>query len=120
MTKVFNVLMWNFNSDSLVHYDVLPYFRERYNERVKRFKKYSKRKDFNVNNKYYKVPETVDDFKEFVKNEGMYMFWSRCEYEIIVTGWPQQKNEIKIDVWRQIEMNIDIIVDILMGEFVKK
>lgn len=120
MNKVFNVLMWDFNSDSLIHYDVLPYFRECYKERVKRFKKYSKDKDFDVSNKYYKVPETFEDFKEFVKDAGMYRFWGRCEYEVIITGWPQQKNEVKVDVFEQIEMNIDIISNILVEEFGKK
>lgn len=29
----------------LVHYDVIPYFQERYKERVKRYKKYSKKEN---------------------------------------------------------------------------
>lgn len=98
--KTFYVLNWDFNTDSLEEYDVLPYFRRCYN-------------DLNKN----KRPSTVDEWKEFVKSKGMYMFWSRCQYEIIVTGWPQQKNEAKVDVWRQINMNLDVIVKILMEEF---
>ena len=101
--KSFNVMNWDFNSDSLVEYDVLPYFRECY-------------KELNKN----KRPVTIDDWKEFVKSKGMYQYWGRCEYEMIVTGWPQQKREIKVDVWQQIEMNIDVIVDILMEEFNNK
>ena len=98
--KSFYVLNWDFNTDDLEEYDILPYFRECY-------------KKLNKN----KRPKTVNEWKDFVKNKGMYQFWSRCQYEIIVTGWPQQKNEVKVDVWRQIEMNIDVIVDILMEEF---
>lgn len=101
--KSFNVMNWDFNSDSLVQYDVLPYFRECY-------------KELNKN----KRPVTVDEWKEFVKSKGMYQYWGRCEYEMIVTGWPQQKREIKIDVWQQIEMNIEVIVNILMEEFSNK
>ena len=101
--KSFHVLNWDFNTDSLEEYDVLPYFRNCYKNLTK-----SKR------------PSTVEEWKEFVKNKGMYEFWSRCQYEIIVTGWPQQKNEAKVDVWRQINMNLDVIVKILMEEFDKK
>lgn len=100
--KSFYVLSWEFNSDDLVEFDVLPYFRDCY-------------KSLNKN----KRPSTAEDWKEFVKKNGMYMFWARCEYEIIVTGWPKQKNEIKVDVWQQIKMNIDLIVKILMEEFDK-
>ena len=100
--KSFYVLNWDFNSDNLVQYDILPYFRECYN---------------NLNKN--KRPKTIDEWKEFVKNKGMYQYWSRCEYEIIITGWPQQKRKVKVDVWKQIEMNIDVIVDILMTEFKK-
>lgn len=98
--KSFYVLNWDFNSDDLEQYDVLPYFRECYN---------GLKKD--------KRPTTFNEWEEFVKSKGKYQFWSRCQYEIIVTGWPQQKNEVKVDVWRQIEMNIDVIVGILIGEF---
>lgn len=100
--KSFYVLNWDFNSDNLVHYDILPYFRECYKGLSK-----SKR------------PVTIDEWKEFVKRNGMYQYWARCEYEIIITGWPQQKREVKVDIWSQIEMNIDVIVGILMDEFGK-
>ena len=51
--KSFYVLNWDFNSDNLVQYDILPYFRECYN---------------NLNKN--KRPETIDEWKEFVKNKG--------------------------------------------------
>ena len=98
--KSFYVLNWDFNSDKLVHYDILPYFRECY-------KKLSKAKR----------PVSINEWKEFIKSNGRYRYWARCEYEIIITGWPQQNRKVKVDVWRQIEMNINIIVDILMEEF---
>ena len=118
--KKFNVLLWDFNSDGLEHYDVIPYFVDRYNERVKRYKKASKRKDFDPNNEYLKVPETLEDFKKFIKDESRYQFWSRCQYEMICHGWPVQKNDYKLDVHEQIMMNIDIVAEILYNEMNKK
>lgn len=116
----FNVLIWDFNSDKLEHYDVMPYLRNCYKERVKRFKRVSKSKNFDPNNEYIKVPETLEDFKKFVKSESMYQFWSRCEYEMICHGWPVRKNNYKLDVHEQIMMNLDIVSKILYDEANRK
>ena len=124
MKQSFNVLMWDFNSDSLVHYDVMPYLRDCYKERVKRDKNYLRRKhpdtESNTYKEYYKTPVTLDEFKKFIKAESMYQYWARCEYEMICHGWPVRKNDYKLDVHEQIMMNIDIIADILLKETEKK
>ena len=36
--KKFHVLTWDFNRDKIEHYDVLPYFRDRLEERIERNK----------------------------------------------------------------------------------
>lgn len=95
----FNVLIWDTNTDRLTTYDVLPYFRKEYKECRKKDK-----------------PVTREQWHQFVKSKGMYMFWSRCEYELIILPWPSKNKEVKIDVWQQIASNIDLIVDILMEE----
>lgn len=103
-TKQFNVLRWDINRDTLVSYDVLPYFRRQYDK--------CKEKD---------RPKTKEEWMAFVKEWGTYMYQYRAEYEILISGWPPSKDrgkdkEIKIDIWHQIENNIDIIVDMLMEE----
>lgn len=97
--KQFNVLLWDINKRELTTYDVLPYFRRRYKD--------LKKKD---------RPCTKEQWTEFVQSKGMYMYWSRCEYEIIISDWPSKTKEVKIDVWQQIENNLDLVVDILMSE----
>jgi len=117
--KKFNVLTWDFNGDKLECYDVLPYFRGCYAERKKKAKGKRIQKIMAENpdmKKYYGVPATFGEFKEFIKDESMYMYWSRCEWEIIVHGWPVRKNDYKIDVHEQVMMNIDTIADILWKE----
>lgn len=94
----FYVLTWDFNTDQIEHYDVLPYFRER----IKKAKKDSL--------------NTIEDMKRLVEKESLYMFWSRCQYEMIIHGWPVQKNNYKIDVHEQVMMNIDVIADLLFSE----
>lgn len=105
----FCVLTWDFNTDMIEHYDVLPYLRGRMEERIKKTKK---DKDY-----YFKPPKSMDDFKQFVKDESMHQFWARCEYEMIIHGWPVKKNEYKIDVHEQIMMNLDIIAGLLYDEY---
>lgn len=97
--KQFNVLTWDFNKKELSAKDVLPYFRQRY-EKAKKDER----------------PKTLSEWKEFIRRWGMYMYWSRCEYEIIVSPWPTQDKSIKIDVWYQIEQNLGIVAEMLSEE----
>jgi hypothetical protein len=95
----FYVINFDFNSDTFINYDVMPYFIKSYNTAKS-------------SNNY---PKTFDEFKEFVKDKSMYMYWARCEYEIIITDWPNQKVKKKIDIHHQIIMNIDIVTNILIS-----
>lgn len=89
--KPYKVISWNFNHDDIEYYDIMPFLIDSY-------KKIKKNK-----------PKTFDEIKEFIINESRYRFWSRCEYEVILTGWPKQKKEVKIDIFNQIMENIDVI-----------
>lgn len=122
--KKFYVLNWDSFKDTVSHYDVLPYFRDAYKNRVKSWKRAQKSKRFQKNVEslqvdisYYKAPETRDEFKKFILDESRYMFWAKCEYEMICHGWPVEKKDYKLDVHEQVKMNIDVIIDILIEEF---
>lgn len=52
-----------------------------------------------------------DDFSEKLKREVMYYFWSKCEYEIILSPWIGRADVIKIGIYDQIMMNFDRFVD---------
>lgn len=93
--KSFNVIWQNINSQKFEPYNVMPYLVEQYN----------KAKD---------KPTTFEEFKEFITKESAYMYWSRCEYEIIICGWPNKNLEDKWDIHGQILMNLDVITNILM------
>ena len=83
--KKFNVLTWDFNKDNIEHYDVLPHFRECYKKRVDDYKstvkkawwKKAEEKEKEDYLKHFSVPKTFDEFKQFVKDESLYQFWSR-------------------------------------------
>lgn len=126
--KQFNVINFDFNAKKFKAYDVIPYLVRKYNERVTtceeleaELKNATSETEINLyidSLKYWKVPVTFDEFKEFIKSESQYQFWSRCEYEIILVDWPCQKTEEKWDVYDQIMMNLDIVTQIVMEEVV--
>ena len=97
--KPYKVISWDFNSDNIEYYDIMPFLIDSY-------KKIKKNK-----------PKTFDEIKDFIINESRYRFWSRCEYEVIITGWPKQKREVKIDIFDQIMKNIDVITTHFMSHF---
>ena len=88
--KKFKVLIYK--NEKVEHYDVLPYFRncwkEKYNkeekEAIKQAKQPAKRKQL---------------FKEYIISRSKYMFWARCEWEMLLASWPfgsyRLKNEMK-------------------------
>ena len=95
--KSFNVINFDFNSNEFESSAVMPYLVGCY-----KIEKKDKR------------PVTFDEFKKFVESNSMYMYWSRCEYEVILLDWPNQKTNKKIDIHWQIMNNIDLVTNILM------
>lgn len=91
----FNVIIED--NGKFVPYDVIPYLYDKYKEKSPK-------------------PKTYEEMKEFVKSQSMYQWWARCEYEIIISDWPPSGKEEKWDVYKQIEMNLDLITRVLEGE----
>ena len=122
--KSFNVINYDINAREFVPYDVIPYLVNTYNERVKRYYEINLKASTSKTQKefdsykdlleYWRIPKTFDEFKDFVKKESQYQFWSRCEYEIILVDWPCQKDEEKWDVYDQIMMNLDTVTKLVM------
>ena len=121
MKKEFNVINFDFNNKTFKSYNIIPYLLSCYNEEKNK-------------------PKTFDEFKDFIKNKSMYRWWSRCEYEIILSPWPytsspseryDKKGEDDIEAWKehwkihlqecekidihcQVMMNIDVITNSVM------
>lgn len=93
----FNVIIDDVNAQEFKAYDVMPYFIRCYDETKKGER-----------------PETFEEFKEFVKGKSMYMYWSRCEWEICLVGWVSKTKEQKVDVHWQLMHNLDLVTSILM------
>ena len=63
------------------------------------------------------VRKNKDDkaaFVEQLRRDLMYYFWSRCQYEIILTSWPPDKgnfHDLKIDIYDQVRQHWNVFSD---------
>ena len=74
----------------------------------------------------YHIDEVIDktgdyeQIKEKTRRELMSMFWSRTEYEWIASQWSGKDFEDKVDIWRQLYANLDLIVEYLIFNLAPK
>ena len=90
---IWNVFLEDFNRKEIVIYNV--FHSHTFLEQVKKeFRRYSKHKD-------------IEKLEREIRSWAMYCFWSKCEYEIIITSFPERKEfkAAKVDVYRQLELN---------------
>ena len=89
------------------HYDVIPGLLAATKSK-KTFHTYDK--DFNL-----KPITTKDELRTFIDRYFSYHYWAKCEWEFIATDWPNGDGDgrpQKIDVYHQLEPNIDLITEI--------
>jgi hypothetical protein len=95
--STFNVIIQDFNSKEFIPYDIMPYLERCYKEAKDK-------------------PKTIEECTEFIDKKAKYRYWSRCEYEVILQGWPNSTLKKKIDVYTQIQYNLNIIVDLFIKD----
>ena len=98
----FNVIQYDFNSNKVVPYDVLTYFRKVWNDKKFNFDK--------------SLVTSKEDLKAWIKLVSQYQFWSRCEYECLIAPWPYRQlrvadftDEVSEDFNK--EYNVKLIID---------
>lgn len=94
MKYSFNVICYDVNANAMTEYNIIPYL-------------------LNIYNTTKDKPKTTSELKSFILSESKYHWWARCEYEIVLSSWPGERCKEKWDIFRQIEMNIDVITNIL-------
>lgn len=54
-----------------------------------------------------------DEFAEKLRRDLLYYFWSKSEYEIIISPWcgGRDTKDVKIDIYTQVMNNWDIFLD---------
>ena len=100
----FNVIVEDVNKKCFKYYNVLPLLVKEVKE------KHTK----------YHIKNTYESIKDSILKISLYYFWSKCEYESVLVGWPNDKTQMKWDVHYQIKMNIEVITQIVYNEISKK
>ena len=94
------VLIHNFNTDEIMRFNIFDSMN---------FTKYAER----AIKKYI----NYETFKEDVRGALFYAFCSKAEYEIICKGLvSKEDNEFKIDVYKQVLPNLDILARYIITE----
>ena len=59
-------------------------------------------------------------FKKDIESNLMYYFWSKCEWEIVLSNFPPSDSfqRRKIDVYQQVKINWDKFIDYLFSWYV--
>lgn len=70
----------------------------------------------------FKRCKNMDDLIEYTIEKQLdrlctYYFWAKCEYEVIVSGWPPREgSDRKIDIYTQLKENWDIFKELVFRE----
>ena len=91
-----NVFFHNYNKNEIEQYNIFNHSSFRY-EVKQLIKKYKDK----------------DTFIDQLKIELAYYFWSKCEWEVIISPWVGKKEpcKAKIDVYDQVMLNWDIFAN---------
>ena len=105
MLPVWNVIVGNFNSREIEFHDVFNHYGL-LRDIAKTSRKLTRNKELTDEQK-------KQAFAEELRRDMMYYYWSKCEWEIIVSHWPPRESdrEAKLDVWDQVKANWDIFLD---------
>lgn len=66
--------------------------------------------------KLIKKNATYEEIKADLRSWFIHDYWSKTEYEVIVSQWTGPKFEQKIDIWYQLEPNLDRITEYIIRE----
>ena len=57
--------------------------------------------------------EDKEAFVDQLRRDLMFWYWSKCEWEVVVSHWPPSERHVaeKVDVYDQVRLNWDRFVD---------
>ena len=106
--KDLQFLAIRFNNDKLEQINVIKYIdfnvmRKKINYKGKKPNKYN-------------LISSYDELKSFIRTELLYRFWCKSEHELLVSSFYKTEIEEKIDIFYQLEPNLDVITKYIMNE----
>lgn len=139
MKPKFNVLIDDFNKNAIQFVNWFDFgqwsdIKKELSGLIKKFRKLEKLdfkksqkeiEEFFLKNMWsdeFKKCKSLDELIEYsietrLDRLCMYYFWSKCEYEVIVSAWPTREgSDRKIDIYTQLKENWDIFREIVFKE----
>ena len=87
------------------------YYYDINSSQLKTFNIFNHRGFKNAIEEIFKKYYSMEEFKKAVKSELMYYFWSKAEWEIVISDWFGKQVEKKIDVYDQVMLNWDRFIE---------
>ena len=139
MKPIFKVLYDSFNGNTIEFQNWFEFgqwttIKKELSGLIKKFRKLEKLdfkksqkevKEFFMKNMWsdeFKKCKSLDELIEYsiemrLDRLCMYYFWSKCEYEVIVSAWPPRDgSERKIDIYTQLKENWDIFKELVFKD----
>lgn len=117
----YHVLYKDFNTGEMTEYDVMPSL---YGNIFTSDGKLSKKRFHIHDEKTYepKPIKTRNDLRKFIDSHFRYCYSHKCEWEFIAQDWPNTTSgrDVKVDVYHQLEPNIDLITDLVWEQVKEK
>lgn len=92
-------LVEDFNTKKIKKYNV---FNSEFNKDL-----YNKKNQIN----------NYEELKNFIRHWFMFRYWCKAEWEVLIGGlFADMEDFVKIDVWQQLEINLDRITEYVIKE----
>ena len=101
-------------------FDLKWYVVEYENKEARAFNVFRNRSFKEAVYEIFKTPElSREELAERIDRKALWQFWSRCEYEMLITSWPTGPDDkhYKIDVYQQLKFNWDRFIDYVYYQY---
>lgn len=96
---------------STAHMEWMVYYFDMNRQKMATYNALTCEKDIK---KLLKKCDTKSEFAEELRKEMMYQYWSKAEWEIVISPWcggTAEESAEKIDIYSQLKLNWDKLVD---------
>ena len=103
----------------LREFEKLYTYKIGFDEIQQELRKFFKEELWNIEYKRCKNMDVLIEYAVEKKLDRLcsYYFWSKCEYEVIVSPWPpRERSDRQIDIYTQLKENWDIFKELVFRE----
>ena len=104
-----NVFVENFNCNQIEEYNIFKHTNFKKDVLIKTIKAIKSCQDDSC---------YLPKLKEEIREQLRYYFWSRCEWEVVLSAFPSSDRvkDLKIDVYKQVTINYEAFYSYFIGK----